>query len=163
MTAGKSTVGRCAAGLLSRPFVDLDEFVEEAFGTSAAEVFAEHGEAAFRDAESCALADVGRMSASVVATGGGVVLREENRALLRELGTVVYLAVSAKEALVRTVAAARSGSRPLLAADSKPTEVATLLKSREPFYREVADAVIETDGCNVEDIAAEIVRIGGGV
>ena len=143
--------------------MDLDELVEEAFGTSIAEVFAEHCEAAFRDAEFRVLADVGRMPASVVAAGGGVVVREENRALLRELGTVVYLAVSAKEALVRTVASARSGSRPLLAADSKPAEVATLLKSREPFYREVADAVIETDGRNVEDIAAEIVRIGGGV
>ncbi|MCC5953063.1 MAG: shikimate kinase [Acidimicrobiia bacterium] len=177
MGSGKSSVGRRLAERCDRPFVDLDELVEERLGATVAEVFDRHGEATFRAAERQALADVladGRNA--VVATGGGVVTDATNRALLEREGLAVWL-----RAQVPTLVARLDGDpadRPLLRPDptaggngaapgtrAEPTSpvepaVARLAAEREVLYHSVAAAVVDTDGLEVDDVVDRILRLG---
>lgn len=153
MGAGKSTVGRLVAERLGRPFVDLDAVIEEREGATVADLFRQRGEDGFRLAEHDALAALGAHPDSVIATGGGVVLREDNRVVLSQLGTVVYLAVTPEEALARLGDAA---DRPLLAGAGLPAARA-ILDARLNLYTTTADAVVETVGRAAEAVAADVV------
>jgi shikimate kinase len=160
MGSGKSTVGRALAERVRRPFVDLDETIVAGSGKSIASIFADDGEAAFRACEHAALAALGGRPSSVVACGGGVVLSEENRALLRRSGTVVYLKVSAEEALARI---GDVSGRPLLAGGGAALAPA-LLASREVLYEACADVVVPTDGRTTSDVAEDVAgRLEAGV
>jgi 3-dehydroquinate synthase len=151
MGAGKSTVGTALAGLLGRPFVDLDASIVAGQGRSIAEIFASDGEARFRELE---LAEIERLRdaiPSVVACGGGIVTSETARALLRELGTVVYLRITADEALARI---GDRSTRPLLSGSDE--EAAGLLASRTGFYSEVADITIDASSGVPSSLAEQI-------
>jgi 3-dehydroquinate synthase len=159
--SGKSTVGRRAAALLGWTFLDTDELVEERAGMSIARLFAERGEEAFRALEAEALAEAARAERVVIATGGGVVVRAANRALLRENGWRVALHVSPSTALARlTQERLRAGSaapeRPLLAGDDPLQRLHALRERRQRFYDEADDAVA-TDGLDAATVAARIV------
>lgn len=154
MGAGKSTVGSLLAERLGRPFIDLDAEIVRGAGITIAEIFAEGGEMRFRELETSALAALDAEAPSVVACGGGVVLRDENRRPLKELGTVVYLEVSVGEALARI---GDVEGRPLLA-EGGPAAAATLLDARVALYRAVADITVDTDACTPADLAEEIAR-----
>lgn len=140
---GKSTVGRLAAARLGWPFVDADSAVEADLGMPIRQFFAERGEQAFRDAEQAALARIlagGRCL--VLATGGGAVLREANRALLAARGgTVAYLHAPAEALQARLRHAA--GGRPSLTGAAVADEVPALLAQRDPLYRAVAAHVVD--------------------
>ena len=155
---GKTTVGRLLADALGRPFVDLDERIETDAGRSIAAIFADEGEAGFRDRETAALrAAVG--VDSIIATGGGVVLREGNRRLLKSTGFVVWLQALAEILWERiradTLTAAR---RPNLTSGGLG-EIVELLAVRERFYREVADAVVDAGGASPEVVADAILNM----
>jgi shikimate kinase len=158
--AGKSTVGRRVAERLGRPFVDLDCVVEGNAGVTIRSLFAEQGERAFRDLEGSALAETLRLvPRAVVATGGGVVLRAENRAALA--GTfVVYLAGS-PEVLAARVAADPSSAdgRPALADGGPLVEATKLLAVRDPLYREVASVVVDVQRSVSEVLEAVLVAL----
>lgn len=151
MGSGKSTVGRLLAERLSMPFVDLDAAVTSAEGGTPAELFESRGEQAFRDAEHHALKALENSSPSVVATGGGVVLRDENRTLLSRLGTVIYLSVTPEAAMARL---GDTHDRPLLA--GKGIAAARhILGARVSLYAATADHVVDaTDG--VDEVVASI-------
>ena len=155
---GKTTVGRLLADALGRPFVDLDERIETDAGRSIAAIFADEGEAGFRDRETAALqAAVG--VDSIIATGGGIVLREGNRRLLKSTGFVVWLQALAEILWERiradTLTAAR---RPNLTSGGLG-EIVELLAVRERFYREVADAVVDAGGASPEAVADAILTL----
>ena len=101
MGAGKSTVGRLLADDQGLEFIDLDAVVEAAEGRSVRSIFEDEGESRFRALETSALASLSARDSAVVACGGGIVLSEANRALLKRLGTVVYLRVTAAETVAR--------------------------------------------------------------
>jgi shikimate kinase len=140
--SGKSTAGRMAAERLGWSFVDADRALEARIGAIPA-YFAEHGEPAFREREAELLGELlARRDALVLATGGGVVLRPENRERLRaEGGMVVFLEVPA--AVLQNRLRRDSGGRPSLTGQSVADEVPALLAQRDPLYREVAAHVID--------------------
>jgi len=153
MGAGKSTVGRLAAAQLGMGFVDLDARIVEREGMPVADIFGIRGEDGFRDLESSELERVCAESPAVVACGGGIVVRDANRRVLKTCGTVVYLQVTAGEALARV---GDVSSRPLLA-HGGPAAAQTLLAARESLYQAVADITVDTVGRFPEDIAADVV------
>src|SRR5262249_55941383 len=142
---GKSSVAPVLARRLGLGFVDVDREVEASAGASAGEVFADRGEDAFRDLEAAALTDAGDAGPSVIATGGGAVLRPANRALLGRC-RVVWL-TAAPDVLVERLARSPQ-ARPLLA-DDPGSALRRLAGERDPLYREVADLVVDVEGCSV--------------
>ncbi|MHB8966440.1 MAG: 3-dehydroquinate synthase [Coriobacteriia bacterium] len=155
MGSGKSTVGAALATQLGRPFVDLDRLIETRVGAPVGAIFAERGEEGFRRIEQQTLRDLEATEPSVVACGGGIVLRDENRCVLKENGTVVYLVVSPEEALARI---GDAGDRPLLAGDSARI-APRILEARLSLYRAAADVIVDTSGRSVTDIVAEVATL----
>jgi shikimate kinase len=154
MGAGKTTVGQLLSKKLRLPFKDTDAEIEARTGADIPWIFDVEGEAGFRDRETQVLRDLLNGSAGVIATGGGIVMREENRDLLKSVD-VIYLKASLEEQLRRT---ANDRKRPLLQTDDPRSVLQRLMTLRDPLYREVATRVIETDGANSRTIAAQIAR-----
>ncbi len=142
MGAGKSTIGRLLAKELQLPFKDSDKEIEERTGANIPWIFDVEGEAGFREREQSALAELCQEEGLVLATGGGAVLREENRRALREGGCVIYLHASVEQQLERT---SRDRNRPLLQTENPGDVLRKLFTLRDPLYRDVADLIIETD------------------
>ena len=140
MGAGKTTVGRSLAKRLEMTFVDTDREIEGRTGVSIPTVFDIEGEEGFRRRESEVIAQLSKQSAQVVATGGGAVLRPENRVNMRDGGFVVYLNVPPAILWERT---RHDRNRPLLQVDDPLLKLQELYAVRDPLYREVADLVID--------------------
>lgn len=142
MGAGKTTVGRRLSKSIGWPFVDLDQYIENATGVSVTTIFEIEGEAGFRQREAQALKQLATAGKMVIATGGGVVLDPINRARLGASGIVVYLRASPELLYERT---RHDKSRPLLQVADPLARIAGLVEQRDPLYREVADTIIEAN------------------
>jgi len=153
MGAGKSTIGRVLASELGLDFRDTDKEIEERSGVDIPWIFDKEGEDGFRDRETAILSLMTQERGILLATGGGIVMRDENRRLLSQSNYVVYLQTSIDEQVRRT---SRDKKRPLLNTDS-PREVLTrLMSQRDPLYREVATYIADTDGKSPKAVAMEI-------
>jgi shikimate kinase len=139
--AGKTTIGRRLARELGVPFVDSDHEIERRIGGSIREYFARHGEEAFRDVEHAVIAELTQTASGVLATGGGSVLREANRAALRAAGTVVYLHATPQSLHERL---RHDRSRPLLQVADPLQRLHDLFSQRDGFYRSSAHLVLDT-------------------
>ncbi|MFZ0467298.1 MAG: shikimate kinase AroK [Thiogranum sp.] len=155
MGAGKSTIGRQLARALGLEFVDSDREIEIRTGVDIPLIFELEGESGFRRREHQVIELLTARKGIVLATGGGAVLDPNNRKCLAARGKVIYLHTSVEQQLQRT---AHDRSRPLLQTENPRQTLEALLATRDPLYREVADWVIETDGCRVRDVVQEIVR-----
>jgi len=153
MGSGKTAVGRQLARLIGFRFVDSDAEIERRTGVDIPYVFEREGEPGFRAREREVIADLAMIGGIVLATGGGAILAEENRRMLRERGIVVYLETSVDQQVRRT---AHGRQRPLLNTADPRRRLEELMVIREPLYREVAHYVVSTDGRRVKDVAAEI-------
>ena len=143
---GKSSVGTALAEQLSRPFVDADAEIETAAGMPIPEFFRLYGEPAFRDLESRVLAELGKRSGAVIATGGGAVLREENYAALHQNGTIVWL--------TRDLARLPIDGRPV----SQATSLDALFAARKARYERFADHIIDNNGA-LDDTVRAILEV----
>ena len=154
--SGKSTVGRLLADRLDWSFVDADSRIEERAGRTIRDIFEGDGEAAFRALETAVLTDLCTRTETVVATGGGIVLRDDNRSLLRNYGFVAWLVADPATLWARIQAdPATTARRPDLAGGGL-TEVADLLASREPLYRACADVEVPVAGLSPDQAADAI-------
>jgi shikimate kinase len=157
--SGKTTVARELASRLAYDCVDADDIVEEAVGLSIAEIFAESGEAGFRELESQAIEALVGKRRIVIGLGGGAVLRDENRQAIRGAGgAVVWLTADIATILARLAADTTTSSRrPNLTKSGGREEVEALLAARRPLYRECATLVVDTEGKSAAEVADEIV------
>ena len=152
MGSGKSAVGKPLARDLGCEFYDSDELIESRTGVDIPYIFEKEGEAGFRKREREILDELTGLQGVVLATGGGAVLEKANRDHLAGRGTVIYLETSVAQQLRRT----RGSKRPLLNKGRRKEVLESLMRIREPLYRELADLVVSTDGRNVGSVAKEI-------
>ena len=153
--AGKTTVGRQLARRLERTFVDADHEIEARTGVRIPLIFDIEGEQGFRDREAKVIADLAGESNLIVATGGGAVLRPENRAALKNGGTVVYLQAAPRLLFERT---RLDPNRPLLQVANPMQKIEELFAQRDPLYREVADIVVNSLGGSISHLVKQLER-----
>lgn len=161
--SGKTTLGRRLAARLKRPFVDTDRRLRVQTGRTVAEIVAEGGWEAFREAEAVVLAQVAMFSGQIVSCGGGVVLRQENRDLLK-LGVVLYLKADEEVLAARLTKNPEAAQRPSLTGAGVVEEIRQVLAERGALYLSCAHAVLPADAplAELEALAlAEITRLGG--
>lgn len=152
--AGKSTVGRALAAALQRPFRDVDDDIEAVAGQSISDIFTGQGEDHFRGLERQAVAAALTEHDGVLALGGGAVLADSTRELLRG-HRVAFLSVSMPVGVQRTGLAS---NRPLLAGVNPRADYRRLLQARLPLYQQVATVTVDTDSAGPDELAAELAR-----
>ena len=154
--SGKTTVGRVVADRLGWPFFDADTVLEERYGQTIRAIFAAEGEAGFRDTEAAVLADLCNRNHTVIATGGGIILRDENRQLLKRHGFVAWLTADPAALLARMQADPTTTERRPALSVGGLAEVEQLLAVREPLYRACADVVVPVGALSPERAADAI-------
>mgnify|MGYP002885719521 CR=1 FL=1 len=150
MGSGKSTVGKTLSKIMYRPFIDLDSEIEKENKKNISEIFDTDGEEQFRKMETKQLK---QYSESIVACGGGIILKDLNRKFIKENGTTILLTTSIEELSYRL---SDSGNRPLLADDNTEEALTKLWVERQLHYLNTADFTIETDGKTPEQLTEEI-------
>ncbi len=160
MGVGKSTIANGLAKSLGFDVLDTDKMIEDRQSRSINEIFANEGEQTFREMESVILNDlVGSTDHSVISTGGGIVIREENIKVLRSMGVVFWLDAGVDSILDRVTG---NRDRPLLRTEDPRETIQNLLSEREPLYENCADERIQTDDLSVDEISygiAETARV----
>ena len=155
MGAGKTTIGKYLAQHLKLQFADTDTEIEVRTGADIPWIFDVEGEEGFRDREQQVVEELTLWDDVVLATGGGVIIRPQNRQALGARGYVVYLHATVDEQVRRT---RRDRRRPLLQNGDPEEVLRSLMAIRDPLYREIADHIIETDGCSPRTVAQRLVR-----
>ena len=153
MGAGKSSAGHCLQRRTKLRLIDTDEIVASNFGISIPEVFSSYGEEAFRAAESEVLRRLSATTATIIVTGGGIVLREENVDHLKQLGRIVWLDAN-EETLFRR--AIEAGNRPLLHTDNPKRAFSEMLRARRPIYAKIAQIRVDTSMLTDQEVALAI-------
>ncbi len=155
MGSGKSTVGRALARKIGYRFIDSDREIEARCGVDIPTIFDYEGEAGFRNREARLIDELTKLPGVVLATGGGAVLREENRQHLMTRGHVILLQVDIKEQLRRV---GFDANRPLLQTADPEARLRSLMEEREPIYKSVADVEIGTDSRRMYHVVSRILR-----
>ena len=156
MAVGKSTVGRQLADALAMPFFDADQEVERRAGAEISWLFDVEGEQGFRDREATVIDDLTQRQGIVLATGGGSILREENRRHLAERGIVIHLDSPIEKIIART---RRDTKRPLLQTGDPAKTLRELQRLRGPLYAQIADHRVITDNRGAGSASRKILKI----
>jgi len=154
MGSGKTTMGRVLAKHLDKEFVDSDEEIQHRTGVTIPHIFDVEGEQGFRQRESSVIADLVRRENIILATGGGAVLMEQNRATMQQNGIVIYLKASVHDLWQRT---RHDRSRPLLQTDDPHARLTELFQQRDALYQQVADIVIQSGRLSVHTLMLQVV------
>jgi len=155
MGAGKTTIGKQLAKTLNKQFVDSDREIENHTGASIPLIFELEGEEGFRKREREMIDQLTQRHDTVLATGGGAVLNEDNRRWLGERGVVVYLHATVEQLLERT---RMDRNRPLLQTEDPEARLRELMEIRDPLYREVADIIVDTGSTSVRQVVQELIE-----
>jgi len=153
MGAGKSTIGRQLADKLDYQFLDTDHIIETRTGADIPWIFDVEGESGFRNRESDILTEIINTERAVIATGGGIVMREGNRKLLQLARLVIYLTADVEQLVKRMF---KDKKRPLLQVENPEARIKELFELRDPIYRQVADQVIVTDISSTKNVVHKI-------
>jgi shikimate kinase len=156
---GKSTCAPILSDILGKKYIDLDEYVSKTTGMRQFEIFSVHGQDYYREIESNILRSViNNFGNHILVTGGGTVIPKENRKLLKRTGKVIYLTASPITIVQRLMHSMNShdAAKPLLSAIEMEKFLEKILKFREIYYMDIADATIHTDGLSPHDIALSI-------
>lgn len=154
MGTGKSSIGIKLAEKLNMKFIDMDREIEKLTGMTVAELFRRHGEIRFRSEEKLMAQKLSRQNNLVIATGGGVVLKEQNIAMLRQNGIIICLTADPEDIFERV--RRKRANRPLLKKNLQVEDIVNMLKEREPFYA-VADFKVNTSGREMDEVVNEII------
>ncbi|WP_308446494.1 shikimate kinase AroK [Chitinimonas sp. BJYL2] len=155
MGAGKTTIGRALARITNKTFYDADHEIEARTGVRVSLIFEIEGEPGFRARETEVIDVLSAMNGIVLATGGGAVLDPVNRTNLASRGFVIYLRASVDELYQRT---RHDKNRPLLQTEDPRAKLQALFEQRDPYYREIADMVVDTSRQSVNQLALKIVE-----
>jgi len=153
MGAGKTTIGRQLASAIGMAFKDSDQEIQQRTGVDIPTIFEFEGEAGFRKRERAVIDELTQAEGVVLATGGGVVLDEENRRNLASRGIVIYLYCSPEQQYQRTV---RDKNRPLLQTENPLARLKELMAERDPLYRQTADFVATTEKRSAASVVREL-------
>lgn len=156
MASGKTTVGKRIAQKLDYDFIDTDCEIERITGRTINDIFKKEGELRFRSEETLALKRLKDRKSTVISTGGGIILKEENRRLLKEMGIIVYL--DAKSEIIAE-RAARNKNRPLLKDGDILEKIRQLKEERNHLYEGIADIKIKTDRASLDFVVRDIEKI----
>ena len=155
MGSGKTSVGMELSKLLEMKYMDTDEIIIKNTNMSINHIFEKFGEGRFRELEANTLEDLQNINNTIISCGGGIILNPKNIKLLKQLGKVIWLKVSPKEAYNRLLG---DSSRPLLKDDFSLTNLTNILEKRLTLYENASDIIIETDGKNFGEICDEIIK-----
>jgi len=155
MGAGKTTVGKSLASYLNKTFIDTDHEIQKRTGVKIPVIFEIEGEAGFRKREAKMLRQLLKIDNIVLATGGGIILNRENRELLRQNGTIVYLRATVNDLWHRT---RHNKDRPLLQTLDLQAKLAELYDQRDPIYREIAHIVVESRKQSIRQMVKLLVQ-----
>lgn len=155
MGAGKTTIGRQLAKALNRPFYDSDKAIEDSTGVNIPTIFEYEGEEGFRVREQAVIEELTALDGIIMATGGGAVIKEQNRENLKKHGFVVYLQCSVDKILQRT---RRDNQRPLLNTENPRQRLEMLFVEREPLYLACADFKINTGNMQSKAVVKQILK-----
>lgn len=156
MGSGKTSTGIRLSYLMRCAFADTDKMIEAREKKSVSDIFAEEGEAGFRKKETQLLLELaGNLQGKILAAGGGTPLLEENRRLLKQIGTVVYLRIRPETVFERLKG---DDTRPLLQCDDPFARICELMELRSALYEAASDVTVDVDGRSVEEVAAEILE-----
>lgn len=155
MGAGKSSIGKRLARYLQKPFFDSDHVLEQRTGVTISTIFELEGEYGFRLRETKILRELVQRDDAVIATGGGIILPEENHKLLRKNNLVVYLTANVETQIKRT---RKDKKRPLLKADNLHATLQALARKRNPLYEQLADITIDTDQQSLGKSTSQLIK-----
>ena len=156
---GKSTVGKNLAEKLSRPFLDTDSLVVAQQRMSIKEIVGSHGWESFRGMEHAILKEISTSDGQVVATGGGIVLNDENVMLMKKSGKIIWLRAKLETIKARMLQDTDTrDSRPALTWQDSISEIEETLQLREPLYKKAMDFYVDTDGHDIREIADFIIQ-----
>lgn len=155
MGTGKSTVSSRLKQMLDMKEIDTDALIEEREGMSISDIFSQKGEEAFRRMETELLRELKHSENLIISCGGGMALRDENAAMMKAVGTVIWLTARPETILKRV---RHDDSRPLLRGHKNVEFIKDLLEQRSPKYAAAADMVVSTDDRSVQSICEEIQR-----
>lgn len=149
MGSGKTTLGKKIAKILKYDFIDTDQEIERITGMTVPEIFKKEGELRFRSEETLALKRIEKGPPTVISTGGGIILKSENREIIKKLGIVIYLDADIDVIIERV---SRNKNRPLLRVEDIKEKVKQLSLERKDLYLEIADIVINTGSDRFDNI-----------
>lgn len=155
MGTGKSTVGVKLADRLGMKFIDMDKEIEKVTGMSISTLFKRHGEIRFRSEEKLMAKKLSKKKGTVIATGGGIVLQEENIEAFRENGILICLDAEPEDIFARVIR--KRATRPLLKKNLQVKDIEEMLKAREPFYN-CADFRVNTSGKELDVVVNEVIK-----
>lgn len=153
MGAGKTTVGKVIAKNFGKHFIDTDHVIEQRTGVKIPTIFELEGESGFRKRETAAIEELTQLDNTVLATGGGAILAEENRDFLKKHGYVIYLRANVNDLFIRT---RNDKNRPLLQQGNPKAKLEQLYHQRNPLYTETANLIIDTGNQPVSTIINKI-------